>query len=135
MMSYVMFARWFGIISVILALGILFNLGDARKMARSMLETDSGYIMGGVLPIIFGSLAFMHVNSFQISWEIVVTGIGLLMLLAGLCRVIFVKAWKKLIQQHLDKVPALFSLFGLILGLLLVYIGFIAPAVDYPFMH
>ncbi|ABS76622.1 hypothetical protein AYM02_08430 [Coxiella burnetii] len=130
-MSYIIFARWFGLISVILSLGILFNLDDAAVMARNMLHNESGYIMGGVLPIIFGSLAFMQHNSFAPTWQIVVTIIGLFMLAIGVFRVIFVNAWKRLIEEHLNKIPFLFSLFGLILGLLLLYVGFFAPIVAY----
>ncbi|AAO90558.1 hypothetical protein [Coxiella burnetii] len=130
-MSYIIFARWFGLISVILSLGILFNLDDAAVMARNMLHNESGYIMGGVLPIIFGSLAFMQHNSFAPTWQIVVTIIGLFMLAIGVFRVIFVNAWKRLIEEHLNKIPFLFSLFGLILGLLLLYVGFFAPILAY----
>ena len=123
-MSSIIFARWFGLISVILSLGILFNLDDAAVMARKMLHNESGYIMGGVLPIIFGSLAFIQHNSFVPTWQIVVTIIGLFMLAIGVFRVIFVNAWKRLIEEHLNKIPFLFSLFGLILGLLLLHVGF-----------
>ena len=63
-MTYFIFARWFGLVSLILSLGILCNLEDARDMAKHMIKSDSGYIMGGVLPIIFGSLSLMFVNSF-----------------------------------------------------------------------
>ena len=126
-MSYLIFARWFGLISIILSLGILFNLEDAKAMARNMVDGESGYIMGGVLPIIFGSLAFMQHNRFVPGWQIVVTLIGLFMLVIGAYRVLFVNSWKRLISRHLNKVPFLFSLFGLILGCLLLYVGFFVP--------
>ena len=126
-MSYTLFAKWFGIISTLLALGILFNLEDAKKMAKTMAKNESGYIMGGVLPIVFGSLSFMHHNLFALNRQLVVTLIGLAVLLVGAYRVLFVAHWKRLIQRHLDQVPALFSLFGLMFGLLLLYVGFIAP--------
>ena len=127
MMSYIFFARWFGLISVILSLGILFNLDDAKRMAKHMIEQESGYVMGGVLPIIFGSLAFMHIHSFQMGWQIVVTVIGMLMMLAGFYRVMFVSHWRKLMHRHIDKIPPLFSLFGLMLSVLLLYVGFLSP--------
>lgn len=130
-MDYIMFARWFGIISVLLSVGILFNLTDARRMAKNMMETESGFIMGGVLPIIFGSYTFIHQNSFTIGWQLVVTLIGLFMLIIGSFRVIFVKKWKQVIHRNLDKIPALFSLFGLMLGLLLLYVGFFSSMVSY----
>jgi len=132
-MTYTFFARWFGVISVLLALGILFNLDDARDMAKHMIQRETGYIMGGVLPIIFGTLAFMHQHSFVVGWQLVVTIIGMLMLLVGMYRVLFVSHWKKVMWRHLDKIPALFSLFGLMLGLLLLYVGFLSRIVYYTF--
>lgn len=127
-MTYLMFARWFGVVSVLLSLGILFNLEDAREMAKNMVKSETGYIMGGVLPIIFGTLSLMFVDSFELDWHLVITFVGAAMLLVGTYRVIFVKQWKALISQHLDQIPFLFSLFGLMLGLMLLYAGFIADA-------
>ncbi len=130
-MSYIFFARWFGLVSVLLALGVLFNLGDARRMARHLVKDESGYIMAGVLPIIFGSLSFMHNHSFNQGWELAVSLIGLFMVFAGVYRVLFVNHWKKIMSRHVDKIPPLFSLFGLMLGLLLLYIGFFSTIVYY----
>ena len=128
-MSYLIFARWFGLISIVLSLGILFNLDNSAIMAKNMVNSESGYIMGGVLPIIFGSLTFIQNNSFTPSWNTVVSIIGLFMLVIGSFRVIFVKTWKKIIKKHLNKIPFLFSLFGLILSFLLFYVGFFASIV------
>jgi hypothetical protein len=133
-MNYIVFARWFGVVSVILSLGILFNLEDAKQMAKNMVKSESGYIMGGVLPVIFGSLSLMFANSFIIGWPLVVTFVGLSTLLIGAYRVIFVHHWKMLIARHIDQIPFLFSLFGLMLGVILIYVGFIADTslVDVP---
>ena len=96
-MAYVIFARWFALVSLFLSLGILFNLEDARDMAKSMIKTETGYIMGGVFPIIFGSLALVFVNSFSSGWSILVSLIGAIMVGIGLFRVFFVKRWKTLL--------------------------------------
>lgn len=125
-MTYILFARWFGIISLILALGILFNLEDAQKMANEMLKSASGYIMGGVLPIIFGTLAMLHQNSFTPGWELTITLIGLFMLLIGTFRVLLVDQWRAVIHRHLKKIPFLFSLFGLMLAVIMLYVGFLS---------
>lgn len=131
MATYIIFARWFGIISVLLALGILFNLDDARKMAKNMVNSETGYIMGGVQPIIFGTLAFTLNHSFTVDWQLLVTIIGMLMMLVGAYRVLFVDHWKKVMKQNIDKIPTLFSLFGLMLGLLLLYVGYIVPLLEF----
>lgn len=129
-MNYIVFARWFGIVSVFLSLGILFNLEDAREMAVNMVKTETGYIMGGVLPIIFGTLSLMFIDSFDPGWNLVVTAVGSAMLLAGIYRVIFVRQWKTLLSKHIEQIPFLFSLFGLMLGVALLYVGYIAKVFE-----
>jgi hypothetical protein len=127
-MTCTMFARWFGVVSLLLSFGILFNLEDALEMAKSMVKTETGYIMGGVLPIIFGSLSLLFVDCYDMCWHMVVTLVGVAMVSAGVFRVVFVKQWKALMSRHLEQIPFLFSLFGLMLGVILLYVGFIAQA-------
>ncbi len=115
-MTYLIFARWFGLVSLVLSLGILFNLEDAREMAKSLVKSDTGYIMAGVLPVIFGSLSLMFVNSLEINWNGAVTLIGASTLLIGISRVIFVRQWKHFMSKHIEQLPFLFSLFGLMFG-------------------
>lgn len=131
-MNTILFARWFGIVSVLLSLGILFNLEDAEIMAKNMVKTETGYIMGGVLPIIFGTLSLLFVQGLPEDWSLVVTLIGGAMLAAGIFRVLFVKQWKTIIGQQITQIPFLFSLFGLMFGLLLLYTGFLAHSLPMP---
>lgn len=131
MLSYICFARWFGLVSLLLSLGILFNLDDAKAMAKNMVRDESGYIMGGVLPIIFGVLSFTCYHEVAVGWQIVVTAVGIATMFAGIWRVLFVSHWKRFFQRHVDKIPPLFALFGLMFGLLLVYVGYISPLVHY----
>jgi len=130
-MDYVLFARWFGVVSVILSFGILFNLEDAREMARKMVKSETGYIMGGVLPVIFGSLSLMFINHLDLTWSLVVVVVGTFMLLIGTYRVIFVQRWKALLSKHIEQIPFLFSLFGLMLGVILLYVGFFAKSFEF----
>ncbi len=130
-MTHVLFARWFGLVSVILALGILFNLEDARQMAKNMLKTETGYIMGGVLPVIFGVESLLFAHSLELGWPLLLTIIGASMLLIGIFRVIFVKQWKTLLSEHIEQIPFLFSLFGLMFGVILLYVGFIEDSFQF----
>jgi len=132
MLSYICFARWFGFVSTILSLGILLNLDEAKEMAKHMVKQESGYIMGGVQPIIFGSLLVSCNTQFVLGWELLVTSIGIAMVFAGAYRVLFVSHWKKVLQRHVDKIPPLFALFGLMFGVILLYVGYIAPLVQVP---
>lgn len=130
-MTYIMFARWFGIISVLLSLGVLFNLEDAQEMAKHMVKSETGYIMGGVLPIIFGTLSLMFIDHLDGNWDLVVTAVGSIMLIIGIYRVMFVAHWKRTIASHIEQIPFLFSLFGLMLGVVLLYVGYIAQAFEF----
>lgn len=130
-MTYLEFARWFGLVSVILSFGILFNLEDAREMAKNLVKSETGYILGGVLPVIFGSLSLTFIDNFQPGWNLLVAVVGSAMLAAGMYRAIFVKQWKALISRHIQEMPFLFSLFGLMLGVILIYVGYIANAFNY----
>jgi hypothetical protein len=130
-MSYILFARWFGIVSVILSLGILFNQEDALEMAKGMVKTETGYIMGGVLPVIFGSLCLLLAFSLDLDWCLVVSIVGASMLLIGTFRCLFVRLWKRLLSRHIEQIPFLFSLFGLMFGVVLLYVGFFAADFSY----
>ena len=124
-MAYIEFSQLFGIVSTVLAVGILFNLSDARKMAKEMVSTPSGYILAGVLPLIFGCWTVLQSNHWVLGWPLVVTIIGWMMFLFGIFRLWFATIWLRLIQRGLDEAPVLFGLFGLIFGLLLLYVGFV----------
>lgn len=131
-MDYILFARWFGIVSIILSFGILINLEDAKNMGKKMIEKDTGYIMGGVLPIIFGSYAFVVLdNAFAFGWQLVLTTISIIMVIAGMYRVMFPNHWRNTLRSQIENIPPLFSLFGLLFGLLLLYIGYVSPIVHY----
>ena len=52
--------------------------------------------------------------------------VGWLMMLLGIMRLWFVDSWSSMVKKHVDKVPVLFSLFGLMIGLLLSYVGFVS---------
>ncbi len=129
-MTYLIFARWFGLVSIILSLGILFNLEDAKEMAKKMVISETGYIMGGVLPVIFGSLSLMFANSFTMGWTFLITLVGASTLFIGIFRVFFVKQWKMILSRHIEQIPFLFSLFGLMLGVILLYVGFVAKTFE-----
>lgn len=131
MVEYLLYARIFGIVSIILATGILFNLDHSQKMAEQMIHNATGYIMGGVLPIIFGTWLLMEHNIWVLGWPIVVTIIAWGMLLVGTFRVWFPRFWKAALTKYHTKVPILFALFGLIIGALLLYVGFVSSHLPY----
>lgn len=125
-MTYIHFAQLFGIVSTVLALGMLFHLDNARKLASELVDSGAGFILSGVLPVIFGGWIVATHNVWVQGWPVVVTIVGWMMLLQGMFRLLFLHTWIALVRKHLDRLPILFSLFGLIFGMLFIYIGFFA---------
>ena len=125
-MDYIEVVRALGITSVIISLGFLFHLKHYEKMARHMVGEPSGFIMGGVLPVLVGSFVLNFPHESIHGWS-VLTFVGWILLLIGIFRVWFVHLWIKLIKKNITFVPVLFAVFGLIFGCLLCYVGFLTP--------
>ena len=125
--EHIIYARVFGLFCLILSFGILGNLGHAKKMANEMIHDATGYIMGGVLPLIISSWLLITHNSWTFGWPLVITMIAWVLLGLAILRLWFVKSWLHLMERYYDKLPILFALFGLIFGMLMCYVGFVSP--------
>ncbi len=128
-MTYTMFAQWLGLISLILSLGMLFNLEYAHNAVKRMVETDVSYFTAGVLPVALGTLILLNADCFEFCWHLVISLAGAVMLATGIYRILFIKHWQRFMANHIEYLPFLICLFGLMLGFVLVYAGFIAPLV------
>lgn len=124
-MDYIHFARMFGLFYFCVSLSILFNMDNAKKIAQELTESAVGRILAGILPLFFGSWVIVT-NNIWTGWATIVTVIGWILFLVGIFRLWFVNSWVKSIQRNVDKAPVMFALFGMIMGLLLLYVGFIA---------
>lgn len=125
-MEYIQLTRAFGVATLVLSIGFLFNLKHYEEMARKMVGEPSGFILGGVLPILFGSLVIYFPHVSHHGWS-ALNIIGWILFLVGIFRVCFVQTWIKVLKQNMAFVPVLFAVFGLIFGCLLCYAGYISP--------
>ena len=125
-MDYIELTRAFGITSLTISIGFLLHLKHYEQMARKMVGEPSGFILGGVLPILVGSLIINFPHESIHGWSTLVI-IGWILFLVGVFRIWFVHLWIKIIKSNIEFVPVLFAIFGLILGCLLCYSGYIAP--------
>ena len=125
-MDYIALTRAFGITSLVISIGFLLHLKHYEAMARKMVGEPSGFILGGVLPILIGSLVIHFPHESIHGWS-TLTIIGWILFLVGIFRIWFVHLWIKIIKQNMAFIPVLFALFGLMFGFLLCYSGFIAP--------
>ena len=130
-MDYLTIARLFGVVSLVMSIGMLINIERSRKLADELIETASGYIVGGMLPLIFGGWVLVQRAQWNHTrWGNTVACVGLFMFLIGVFRLWFVKLWKMMMRKYKKFIPFLFSLFGLVLSLLLLYIGYVSPHVS-----
>ena len=127
MIDYMGLTKSFGIISIVISLGFLFNLRHYEAMAKKMLGEPTGFIMGGILPVLVGGILINISHSSIHGIALSLTVIGWVLFFVGIFRIWFVNLWVKILKQYIDFVPVLFSLFGLIFGCLLSYIGYIMP--------
>ncbi len=125
-MEYLFFARLFGIVSIILGVGILINIEDSKALAKDLISTSSGYILGGVLPTIFGAWVLLHQSFCKHGWSNATVLVGFFMIFICIYRLWFPRSWTRLMNRHIEEIPFLFALFGLGLGILLLYVGFIS---------
>ena len=92
-----------------------------------MLGGPSGFILGGVLPVLVGSLVLHFPHPGAQGWQLTLPVIGAILFLVGVFRIWFVHLWVKIISNNMSFVPVLFAVFGLIFGCLLIFAGYIVP--------
>jgi len=124
------FAQLFGVIFIVMSLGILFNFDNSRQLVNEMSESATARYLSGVFPLFFGvwMIISMCTSCHFTGWgDWVVLAVAIVMLLAGVFRLLFVDWWVSILRRYVDKAPIFAGLFGLILGFLLTYIGFVRP--------
>lgn len=127
MIDYLGLTQALGLISLVISLGFLFNLRHYEAMAKKMVGEPSGFIMGGILPVLIGGIIIHLSHETMHGWAITLTVVGWVLFLIGVFRIWFVRLWVKVIKDYIDFVPVLFALFGLIFAVLLCYAGYIMP--------
>lgn len=125
-MDYISLTRAFALTTLVISIGFLIHLNHYERMARKMVGEPAGFILGGVIPVLVGSLVIYFPHESTHIWS-PLTIVGWILFAVGLFRIWFVHHWIKIIQDNITFVPVLFAVFGLILGCILAYAGFIAP--------
>ena len=126
-MTTIMITRAFGLTTLIFSIGFLFHLHHYEKMARKMVGEPTGFILGGVLPVLVGSLVINYDFGEALGWSSALLIVGWILFLVGVFRVLCVHWWVRIINRHIKYVPVMFAVLGLIFGLLLCFAGYIAP--------
>lgn len=85
-MDYIELTRAFGITSLTISIGFLLHLKHYEQMARKMVGEPSGFILGGVLPILVGSLIINFPHESIHGWSTLAI-IGWILFLVGVFRI------------------------------------------------
>lgn len=125
-MDYISVTKAFGVTTLVVSLGFLFHLSHYERMAREMIGHPSGFILGGVLPVLVGSVIINFPDSYIQGWPIL-TYIGWVLFAVGVLRIWCIHWWINILKSNMAFVPVLFAVFGLIFGCLLCYAGFVVP--------
>lgn len=123
-MATIFFGKFLGIFFTILGLGFFFNREHAKKIASDFEKSPASVFCAGIISLLLGIWVVLFHNIWIFDWRILVTLVGWYLLLSGVFRIMFVDAWTtqivKLKAQHLN----LHRSIILIVGLLLLYVGF-----------
>ena len=123
-MSTIFLARFLGVFYVIFALGILFNREHITEVASDITAHPASQLTAGMIPLLLGIWVVIDHNIWMGDWGILVTISGWIMLVGGVFRLWFVKAWVDQVEKNKESVPIWGGLIVLIMGILLIYAGF-----------
>ena len=120
-METVFLAKFFGLFITIFSLGFLFNAGRLKMVADDLCKHPASAFFAGVMPLLLGIYLVLTHHSWSMHWSVVVTLFGWALLLGGVFRLWFVEAWLRVVTKMANDKMAIFPL---ILGVLLLYVGF-----------
>ena len=122
-MSTILLGKYFGIIFIILAIGILIHRNHITEVIDDILAHPALQFIAGLIPIILGTWIILVHNMWAYDWSVVVTIVGWLMLLGGIFRLWFFSVWLNLMKKHKASAPLWGGIIMLVIGVLLVYAG------------
>ncbi len=123
-MNTVFFGQFFGIVFVLLALGVLSNRDHATQIVSDLVGHAASQMVAGIIPLLLGVWVVLSHNVWVWQWELVVTLTGWLLLLSGVFRLWCVHAWVSMMKKHQNTAPLWGGIITLVIGLLLLYVGF-----------
>lgn len=124
--SSMFLAKLFGPYCIIVAVGILFNLKNYRKVMEDFFKNSALLYLGGVFALFFGLLIVLFHNVWAANWTVIITILGWLGLIKGAWLIILPNTLTKLIEAYREKTALLvIHLFVVLaLGVFLTVIGY-----------
>jgi uncharacterized membrane protein len=125
-------ARMASVIYLSASLGAFLSADYYRKIANDLFSNSALVYVTGFITVIIGFLIVIYHNRWAKSWIVVITILGWLAMLKGICLMAFPQFVHTLSERMLtDSGAKIFPYAALCLGLLFAYFGFVSPAPPY----
>jgi len=121
-------AKVFGVMYVVVGLGMLVNRAYYRQLVGKFASNNMLAFYGGAAALVTGMFMILFHNTWTGGWEVIITLVGWLALIKGVLLLLAPKAMLGLTSMFTknDNIFVLWSVCALILGLVLCYFGFVA---------
>ena len=121
-------AQLFGVVFVVVGLGLLLRTGFYRKMYKNVVKNDVIMVYGGLAALTIGLVIVSAHNVWVQSWEVIITIFGWLAVVEGILLLLLPEEMSRIVAKWLKgKGLIVFGgIFYLILGIVLGYAGWFA---------
>lgn len=120
-------ARILGIMMIVLYGGFLINQKFYQQIGKDMVKNPIFLLLSGFISLLCGLLIIQIHPFWVLNWTILITLLGWILILNGICRLVFpehvLKLSHKLMDRHLAFVNG-GAVVMFLIGLYLSYIGF-----------
>lgn len=122
-------ARMASVIYLSASLGAFFSSDYYRKIVDDLFGNSALIYVTGFITVIVGLLIVTYHNTWAKSWIVLITILGWLAIMKGICLIAFPQFVHTLSERMLTDLGAkIFPYAALCLGLLFAYFGFVSPA-------
>ncbi len=119
-------AQVMGILFTTIGVGMALNMSSMNKLFADMLKSPGLLYFAGVLNLVLGSLVVLHHNIWTGGWVVLVTLIGWMALAKGFLWIVFPDQQAKIAKSVITASGIkLGTLVTLVLGIYLLYVGFV----------
>ena len=121
-------ARMASVIYLSVSLGAFFSPDYYRKIADDLFSNSALIYVAGLVTAIIGFLIVTYYNKWAKSWIVLITILGWLAMVKGICLIAFPQFVHTLSDRMFtDSGAKIFPYTALCLGLLFAYFGFVSP--------
>ena len=117
-------AEVWGISIVVVSLTLLINEKHLKRLFTKI-ESEENFFMWGLISSVIGIAMILAYNVWSQSWQVIITIIGWIALLKGLCILFFPEAMKRCTQKmEKQQWLPIALVIAVFVGLIITYLGF-----------